>query len=390
MDAIERARRRTWWMLATFGPFVWLFVGARLALSAVRGDPLPWARTAAALVLLACFTWLYLRICTAVIEHRYPTREVVGAGALAVAAVAAGGADPASFGMALVAWLSVASLGVPAWAAVLMAVGTAGAGVALGHLNYLIDPDMLVTGDWSEGRTLLFLGVTYGLVCAAFPPANRLWMWMLELTIQAHQGREAHTRLALAEERLRFSRDLHDLVGHRLSTIAVKAGLAVRLSDADGDAARAQMAEVSDLTRQALRELRQAVRGYRDLDLTAELNSVKDVLEAAGIDCRCHLPYRDPPGEVAPMFAYVVREAVTNVLKHSAATYCDILVRFTDDRAELRVRNDGAGPRDGGDAGSGLTGLKERVAALDGELTAGPAGDGEFLLTAVVSLPVRG
>ncbi|MFG1942360.1 sensor histidine kinase [Nonomuraea sp. NPDC048826] len=390
MDAIERVRRKTWRMLATFAVILWLFVGFRLVMWTLNRQPLPWPRWVPALILIACFTWLYLRICTAMIEHRYPTREVVAAGALAVLAALIGGADPMSFGMALVAWLSVASLGVRPRLAVYLAAGTFVTGVGLGFLTYLIDPTVLLSGEWSANRNLLFLGITYGVLCAAYPPANRVWMWMLELTIRAHEGKEAHTRLALAEERLRFSRDLHDLVGHRLSAIAVKTGLAVRLADTDSDAAKAQMAEVNELTRKALRELRQAVRGYRELDLTAELNSVKEVLEAAGIDCRFHLPYRDLPGEVAAVFAYVVREAATNVLKHSTATYCDILMRVIDDRAELRVRNDGAGPRDGDDAGSGLPGLGERVAAVGGVLTAAPDGDGEFLLTAVVSLPVRG
>jgi len=114
------------------------------------------------------------------------------------------------------------------------------------------------------------------------------------------------------------------------------------------------------------------------------------VLEAAGIVCRTHLPHRDLPAEVAPVFAHVVREAVTNVLKHSTATFCEILLRFTDEEAEVRVRNDGAGSggRDG--RGSGLTGLKERLAAVGGTLTAGPRDGGEFLVSAVVSLPVRG
>jgi two-component system, NarL family, sensor histidine kinase DesK len=103
-----------------------------------------------------------------------------------------------------------------------------------------------------------------------------------------------------------------------------------------------------------------------------------------------HLPYRDLPDGVAPVFAYVVREAVTNVLKHSTATFCDITIRFTEQDAELRVRNDGVARWQADDLGTGLTGMGERVAAVGGKLVAHPAGDGEFLLTAVVSLPLRG
>ena len=101
------------------------------------------------------------------------------------------------------------------------------------------------------------------------------------------------------------------------------------------------------------------MRGYRELDLNAELNSVKGVLEAAGVRCETRLPFRELPEGVSPVFAYVIREAVTNVLKHSAATYCDILVRFTDEEAEIRVRNDGVDRWRGEDLGSGLAGMAE-------------------------------
>jgi two-component system sensor histidine kinase DesK len=215
-----------------------------------------------------------------------------------------------------------------------------------------------------------------------------LWIWTL--AEQAHQGREAHTRLALAEERLRFARDLHDLVGHQLSAIAVKTELAKRLSEADPAAARAELTEINTLTRKALRELREAVRGYRELDLTAELDSVKGVLEAAGVRCEVRLPYRELPAGLAPVFAFAVREAVTNVLKHSTATFCDISIRFTPEQAELSVRNDGVARRQAADLGSGLTGMAERLAAVGGAVRARPTEDGEFLLEAVVSLPVDG
>ncbi|MFG1702901.1 sensor histidine kinase [Nonomuraea sp. M3C6] len=219
---------------------------------------------------------------------------------------------------------------------------------------------------------------------------KRMWMWIWQLAVQAHEGREAHTRLALAEERLRFARDLHDLVGHRLSAIAVKTELAVRMSDVDTGVAKAEMAEVNTLTRKALRELREAVRGYRELDLAAELNSVKGVLEAAGVRCEVHLPYRELPDGVAPVFAYAVREAVTNVLKHSSATVCDIMIRFTDREAELRVHNDGVARRQIADLGTGLAGMGERLAAVGGDMSAHPTEDGEFVLKAVVSLPIGG
>ena len=147
---------------------------------------------------------------------------------------------------------------------------------------------------------IVTMGLVYALMSAVVPPSNRLWVWIYTLAVQAHEGREAHAQLAVAEERLRFARDLHDLVGHQLSAIAVKTELAVRLADADTVAAKAEMTEVNALTRTALRELRQAVRGYRELDLNAELDSVKGVLEAAGVRCELRLPYREPPAAWRP------------------------------------------------------------------------------------------
>ncbi len=281
------------------------------------------------------------------------------------------------------------------WVALLFGAGTALVltplailAVATGH-----DPTFPADGDEATMAGAI-AGVTlyYVLMCGLFPWTNRLWVWIWRLAEEAHAGREAQARLAVAEERLRFARDLHDLVGHQLSAIAVKSEVAVRLSAADGAAAREEMSAVRGLARTALRELREAVSGYRRPDLTAELGAVRGVLEAAGVSCHLHLPYREMPQDITPVFAWVVREAVTNVLRHSSATRCDILLRHTEKEAVLEVRNDGVGPSASGteSAGNGLAGLAERMAEIGGTLTARPTGSGEFTLRAVVSLPVPG
>ncbi|MFD1540331.1 sensor histidine kinase [Nonomuraea guangzhouensis] len=359
-------------------------------LGTVAGGTASWLRIVPALIAMIGFTWFFLRITRAVLERRYLRREVVAAGALALLGTAMGGGDPFGWGFALLAWVSVATIGVRAWTAVGLAVGTLAAGAGLGAIAVLSGQGLLSAPVPGDSGAIFFMGLLYTVMCALLPPSNRFWAWIYTLAVQAHEGREAHTRLAIVEERLRFARDLHDLVGHQLSAIAVKTELAVRLSEADTVAAKAEMTEVNALTRTALRELRQAVRGYRELDLHAELDSVKGVLEAAGIRCELQLPYREPPGGVAPAFAYAVREAATNVLKHSTASFCEITLRFTDEEAELRVRNDGVGRRQVADLGSGLTGMGERLASVGGKVTARPTGDGEFLLRAVVSLPICG
>ncbi|HEX4814046.1 MAG TPA: sensor histidine kinase [Nonomuraea sp.] len=390
MDTIQRARRLTRMMLISGFVVMWAIVGFGSVIALGEGK-LAWWRLVPAVAATAWFTGLARPICGAIVDGRYPTRQMTLAAVLALVAAVSGGAEPIGWGFVLVGWLSVATLGVSRRTAVLQAVGTVVVAVGLGMIGLATGTNVMEDLTPLEG--LFFYTLIYGVWCVMVPPSGRIWVWIWMLAVQAHEGREAHTRLALAEERLRFARDLHDLVGHQLSALAVKTELAVRLSDVDPPAAKAEMAEINRLTRKALRELREAVRGYRELDLAAELNSVKGVLEAAGVRCEVHLPYRELPEGVAPVFAYAVREAATNVLKHSAATYCDLTIRFTEDEAELRVRNDGLARRPAGqeiDLGSGLAGMGERVAAVGGKLTAHPTDDGEFLLTAVVSLPIRG
>ncbi|MET7338159.1 histidine kinase [Nonomuraea sp. NPDC005650] len=388
MDAITRARRLTWKVLLSTFVAMWMLIIVTSVVAFVDGK-FQWWRVVPAVIAAICFTWICPRILSAALNRRYLIREVTVTAALAVVATALGGGDSFGWGIVLVCWLSMATLRVSRRTLYLLAAGTWVVGVGISVVATALGLSM--TGmSVTVGEALFFNGLVYGIWCGIMPPSNRMWIWIWSLAVQAHEGREAHTRLALAEERLRFARDLHDLVGHQLSAIAVKTELAVRLSDVDSGAAKSEMAEVNALTRKALRELRQAVRGYRELDLAAELNSVKGVLEAAGVRCEVHLPYRDLPDGVAPVFAYAVREAVTNVLKHSTATFCDISIRFTALEAELSVRNDGVQRRRAADLGSGLTGMAERLAAVGGKLSAHPTEDGQFTLNAVVSLPIGG
>ncbi|GAA0942884.1 sensor histidine kinase [Nonomuraea longicatena] len=396
MDDLEHARARTW-----------LIVGLPLALGGVLPalmilrnvvhPLLPWWRLGVAAVALVVFTWLGVRVSRALVEGGpYPLREASVSGVLAAVAGGVGGAEPYGWGFVPLAWLAVASGGVRRWVAVVQAAGTAV--FLIGSALFWVargESTMTVFGlDWTAWVVVVV--VIYAAMCAVLPPSTRLWLWIWQLARQAHEGREARARLAVAEERLRFSRDMHDIVGHQLSALAVKSALAVRLAEGDGDAAKAEMTEVRDLTRKALRELREAVRGYRELDLTAELHSVKSVLEAAGVRCELRLPGRDAAGDVvgdvagdlagaaAPVLAVVLREAVTNVLKHSEAGFCAITLRLGPEGTTLEVRNDGVARRQAADLGSGLAGLGERLAAVDGTLSARPAGDGEFHLRAVV------
>ncbi|MEU6865230.1 histidine kinase [Streptomyces sp. NPDC046876] len=208
--------------------------------------------------------------------------------------------------------------------------------------------------------------------------------WLLRTVYELDHARDAQARLAVAEERLRFGRDLHDVMGRNLAVIALKSELAVQLARRERPEAVDQMVEVQRIARESQREVRDVVRGYREADLTAELEGARGVLTAAGMDCRVEVDAgRNLRPEVQSTLGWVVREATTNVLRHGDARSC--LIRLTAPEADaltLVVENDGAPEAPAGPPGSGLAGLRERLAVLDGTLEAGPVGDGRFRLRA--------
>ncbi len=135
-------------------------------------------------------------------------------------------------------------------------------------------------------------------------------------------AREENARLAVSEERLRFARDLHDLLGHSLSLIALKSELAGRLIDVDPARARSEVHDIEQVTRDALREVREAVSGYRQPALDAELNGAQAALRAAGIECTIARHVDHLPSTIEATLGWTVREGVTNVIRHSAAQRC--------------------------------------------------------------------
>ncbi|GAP50371.1 two-component system sensor kinase [Streptomyces azureus] len=216
-------------------------------------------------------------------------------------------------------------------------------------------------------------------------------VWLLNAVYELAEARETRTRLAVAEERLRFGRDLHDVMGRNLAVIALKSELAVQLAQRGRPEAVAQMVEVQRLAQESQREVREVVRGYREADLGTELAGAQGVLAAAGIDCT--VSGRTPvglPAGVQSALGWVMREAATNVLRHGDARRCAVRLRVWEGRVVLSVENDGvteAGDEPSGSSGSGLAGLRERLAEIDGTLEAGPVGKGLFRLTAEIPLP---
>ncbi len=173
-------------------------------------------------------------------------------------------------------------------------------------------------------------------------------------------------RLAAENERSRIARDLHDLLGHSLTTITVKAGLARRLGSSDPQRAVREIAEVETLSRQALTEVRAAVSSYRDVTLAGELARGRELLRATGVtaDLPTATDVVDPAHQ--ELFGWAVREGLTNVARHAHATRCTVTLTAS----EVEIRDDGSGGRAG--SGNGLAGLRERAAAIGGIVDAGP------------------
>ncbi|GAA0912430.1 sensor histidine kinase [Nonomuraea longicatena] len=232
-----------------------------------------------------------------------------------------------------------------------------------------------------SGQSLISAALTEAVNVVVVPLAMWLWLWLWRVIREAHESKEAKARLAVAEERLRFARDLHDLLGHSLSVIALKSELSAKLATKDRERAAGEMGQVRELAEAALTEVEAAVEGYRALDLQLELDRVRAVLEAAGTRCTFQVSADDLPEATRTLLAWVVREGATNVLKHSTAGRCDITVGG----GVLEMRNNGVRtPRRSQGDGSGLRGLAERLTSAGGSFSATFVGSDEFLLRAEV------
>ncbi|PZF79676.1 sensor histidine kinase [Jiangella anatolica] len=282
--------------------------------------------------------------------------------------------------------------GVVSAYAVLLVVG-----IAVGALTpRLASPQLLVValvvgtavagiGLASGWPTPTAIGVGFSGVFAYLGglTAFRASVWMLGIVWELDRSRQVQADLAVAEERLRFARDLHDILGRNLSVIAVKSELAAALARRGRDEADEEMMAVRDIAQESLREVRDVVRGYREVDLTTELAGARSVLRSAGVSTRVVGEVGGLPADVQAVLGWVAREGTTNVLRHSTASTCVITVAGSGATVTLTMENDGVrAPVDG--AGSGLSGLAERLGELGGSLTADRLAGGRFRLTARV------
>jgi two-component system sensor histidine kinase DesK len=221
-----------------------------------------------------------------------------------------------------------------------------------------VTAEVLATGidGWESDFTLSFA------ICVA---GFATWgiTQLMNRNVDLLMAREENARLAVEEERNRMARDLHDILGHSLTVITVKAELAGRLMDADPARARAEVADLERLSRDALMDVRRAVEGFRELTLPGELARARESLRAAGIEADLPGSAEVVPSDMREVFAWAVREGVTNVIRHSGATRCT--VRLTAERVEVLDNGGGASlgavPHHHG--GHGLAGLRERATA---------------------------
>jgi two-component system sensor histidine kinase DesK len=259
---------------------------------------------------------------------------------------------------------------------------------------------------WAQGWT-----VDGTMAFQIFVSAVAAWgvSQVIQRNAQLIEARNEITRLALAEQRNQFARDLHDILGHSLTVVAVKAELAGRLTSLDPERAGTEIADVERIARQALADVRAAAAGYREVTLAGELCSARTALAAAGIEAE--LPDQGISSIPRPrqeLFGWAVREGVTNVVRHSGATRCRIRVSAS----EVEISDDGCGPPDpadgtthgAGDCGSwpghhpetlagdcgpasghGLAGLRERAAGAGATVSVGRSAAGGFALRVRVS-----
>ncbi|GLY69799.1 sensor histidine kinase [Amycolatopsis taiwanensis] len=262
------------------------------------------------------------------------------------------------------------------------AVPAIAAVTALGALAEFRNPQYLGLAPASDRLNEIVTGLSMDFFLGLM-----LWFHrrVMTLVIELRQAREELARLAVTEERLRIARDLHDLLGHSLSVISLKGQLAGRLMEPGSPAAR-EVADIEQVTRQALSEVREAVTGYRRRSFAEELDSARHRLAAAGIEVTARVEAERLPADLDALLGWILREGTTNLLRHSRASSAGIVLRRKENRLSLEIRDDGRGPAESG-PGNGLAGLAERLAAVGGRLEAGPAADRGFRLAASLPLP---
>lgn len=337
------------WLLGA----MWLvFLVFPLVAMTSAARPVPWR--AAGTVVILLFAGVYLRAMwlddqpEAQERHRYPYRHLLAMILLALATTPVIGLGA----LGLVPFvLSLAGISLPPRRAI----------AALVAAIVLLVITSVAFGDLADWWFFLLI----------YPLVTLTLVLIRYLDGAGRRQREAQRLIEIAGERERVARDVHDVLGHSLTVVTVKAELAERLVDVDPERAKAEIAEVRSIARESLAEIRATVAGLRVARLTDELVAASRALAGAGID----LEVVGDPADVDPRhritLAWALREATTNVVRHSAARRCEVVL--APDR--LVVRDDGRGAR-GHREGNGIRGLRERVEHTGGSVRLEPADPG--------------
>jgi two-component system sensor histidine kinase DesK len=249
-------------------------------------------------------------------------------------------------------------------------------------------------GSVTAGGGNLATALSLGLSAAGIGALMTMMRSLHDRNEELREARAALANVAVAAERERFARDLHDLLGHSLSVIAIKAELAGRLLPDSPDRAASEVSDVETVARQALGEVRDAVSGYSRPTLAGELEGARVALSAAGIEASFEGDSVSLDPAVEAVLAWTVREGATNVIRHSGASRCSVTIRAGAGDAAVEVVDDGPGVElltaaaEADGAGNGLAGLRDRAASLRGRIEAGAAPGGGYRLA--VSVPLAG
>jgi two-component system sensor histidine kinase DesK len=359
-----RLRRYTWWSLAA-GPVV-VVVASVIDLSSGRYGIVRTVLLALAVVVVAVQHTRYLRLAMSDTPHddarwvEHVMTFAIAGGAWAVMAAA----DPPSGLWCMLPAAVIAHVAV-------LATGTARHVVVIGGTATTV-----VLGGVTNPDADLRELIPVVMIVSVFVFADLAQIWFWRVVQELDRARDTAEALAIAEERLRFAADLHDIQGHHLQAIALKGELAERLIGRDDEAARKHAAEIADLARTALKETREVVQGYRRASLGTELTNAVGILRAAGITTTVEGDAGDVPPPLQPLFGALVREGTTNVLRHSSAHRCAVVISVLDGQVRVRLHNDGVRGVSTTEPGAGLAGLRERFAAVGGRIDANATTDG--------------
>lgn len=320
--------------------------------------------TAVALGAIAVFAFLYTRLWLGTVSGRPALKALPSVVSLAVCAVGFNVLYPAQLSWAVLFVYVVAAAGfaLPRRAGFVAVVGS-----TLLALATLLAMVPFLSPETQRG---LSLGASTALLQLLLIGLGAVGVrQLLETMAELRAAREEIAHLAVESERHRFARDLHDLLGHSLSLITLKSELAGRLVLQQPGNALAEVNDIERVARGALREVREAVQGYRQASVATELAGARTALAAAGIACAIEHTAGALPPHADALFAWAVREGVTNVARHSLAQRCVVRLARHDDVAWAEIVDDGVGSVT--EPGNGLRGLGERVAISGGRLEAG-------------------